>query len=84
MPTTEEILLKAWNVHQQGNPTQAEQVYRSVLEREREMRMLGVTGGSPYTISNSTAKRWLPTKTLSNCNLTSQLLSITWGTHSGT
>ncbi len=34
MPNTDELLAQTWQVHQQGNATQAEQVYRSVLERE--------------------------------------------------
>jgi len=34
MPTTDEVLLQAWQVHQQGNAAHAEQVYRSVLQRE--------------------------------------------------
>jgi len=34
MPSTEEILLQAWNAHQRGDVEKALQVYRSVLERE--------------------------------------------------
>ncbi len=34
MSSTEELLQKAWVVHQQGNPAQAEQTYRSVLQKE--------------------------------------------------
>jgi Flp pilus assembly protein TadD len=34
MPTTDEILAQTWQIHQQGNAAQAEQVYRTVLERE--------------------------------------------------
>jgi Flp pilus assembly protein TadD len=34
MPSTEEILQQAWQVHQRGNPSKAEQVYRSVVEKE--------------------------------------------------
>jgi Flp pilus assembly protein TadD len=34
MPTTDEVLAQTWQIHQQGNAAHAEQVYRSVLERE--------------------------------------------------
>jgi len=34
MPTTDELLAQTWKVHQQGNASQAERVYRSVVERE--------------------------------------------------
>ncbi len=34
MPNTDELLAQTWQVHQQGNAGKAEQVYRSVLERE--------------------------------------------------
>jgi Flp pilus assembly protein TadD len=34
MPSTEETLLQAWNVHQRGDVHQALQVYRDVLRRE--------------------------------------------------
>jgi Tfp pilus assembly protein PilF len=34
MPTTDEILAQAWQSHQKGNTSQAEQVYRSVVQRE--------------------------------------------------
>ncbi len=34
MPTTDELLAQTWQVHQQGNASHAEQVYRSVLQRE--------------------------------------------------
>jgi len=34
MPSTEETLANAWNVHQRGNPGQAEQIYRGVLQKE--------------------------------------------------
>ena len=34
MPNTDELLAQTWQVHQQGNATHAEQVYRSVLQRE--------------------------------------------------
>lgn len=33
MPTPDETLLQAWQIHQQGNPGQAERVYRSVIEQ---------------------------------------------------
>lgn len=34
MPTTDEILAKTWQIHQQGDATQAEKVYRSIVERD--------------------------------------------------
>lgn len=34
MPTTDEVLAQTWQIHQQGNAAHAEQVYRSVLQRE--------------------------------------------------
>lgn len=34
MPTTDEILAQTWQSHQQGNAAGAEQVYRSVVQRE--------------------------------------------------
>ena len=34
MPNTDELLAQTWQVHQQGNAAHAEQVYRSVLQRE--------------------------------------------------
>ena len=34
MPNTDELLAQAWQEHQKGNAAHAEQVYRSVLERE--------------------------------------------------
>ena len=34
MPTTDELLAETWQIHQQGNASHAEKVYRSVVKRE--------------------------------------------------
>ncbi len=36
MPTLDEVLLQAWQIHQQGNAKYAEQIYRSALQQQPE------------------------------------------------
>ena len=52
MPTTDEILSQTWQIHQQGNATHAEKVYRSIAKDYGKFQNKFGLCGSPVQTDN--------------------------------